>query len=50
MVVVEPITQLRFYFIGAIMGLGIGGAVGLSIDGAVLTEKKVGVDFSRLFL
>ena len=45
-----PYKLVRFCFIIAIEGLYIGEAVGLVIDRIILMEKKVAVDFSRLFL
>ena len=41
--------QPRF-FVGAAMGLAIGGVVGLAIDSAVLTEMDIAISFSRLSL
>ena len=54
MVVVEPIDRPHF-FVGAAVGLPnwlcfIGALVGLAIGGAVSTGREIAVDFSGLFL
>ena len=49
--VVEPTSRPRF-FVGAVVGLAVGlsGADGLAIGGAVLTEADIAVGFSGLSL
>ena len=38
------------FFVGAVMGLGISGAVSLAIGGAVLIGTDIAIGFSRLSL
>ena len=47
--IVDLASQPRF-FVGVAIGLDISGVVGLVINGIVLTETDIAVNFSRLFL
>lgn len=43
--IVDLISWSCFCFIGAIIGLGIGGVEGLAIDRTVLIEGKIAIGF-----
>ena len=50
MVVIVDLESWPRFFVKAVVGLGIGRAVDLAIDGAVLMEMDITVGFFRLFL
>ena len=48
---VDPISQPHFRFIGiSVKGLDINKVMGLAIDGAILIETNIVINFSGLFL
>ena len=50
MIVVVDLTSQLHFFIGAIMGLGIGKMVDLAISKAILMGINIVVGFFKLFL
>ena len=50
MVMMMDLAGQPRFFVGAAVGLGISRAMGLAINGAVLTGTDIAVGFSRLSL